>query len=82
LSSFLYYVINTYTVTSASDEKSRQYIKKVRRKNPGATVVVTGCYAEADAETLEKMEGVDYVITKTEEARRDTCESTKRSQNE
>ena len=54
LSSFLYYVINTCTVTSASDEKSRQYIKKVRRKNPGATVVVTGCYAEADAEIIKK----------------------------
>lgn len=62
------YVINTCTVTSVSDEKSRQYIKKVRRKNPRATVVVTGCYAEADAETIKKMEGVDYVITKAEEA--------------
>src|SRR5574337_45506 len=63
------YVINTCTVTSASDEKSRQYIKRVRRKNPGATVVVTGCYAEADADAIKKMEGVDYVITKIEEAR-------------
>jgi len=62
------YVINTCTVTSVSDEKSRQYIKKVRRKNPRATVVVTGCYAEADTETIKKMEGVDYVITKAEEA--------------
>ena len=63
------YVINTCTVTSVSDEKSRQYIKKVRRKNPHTTVVVTGRYAEADAETIKKMEGVDYVITKAEEAR-------------
>lgn len=62
------YVINTCTVTSVSDEKSRQHIKKVRRKNPCATVVVTGCYAEADAETIKKMEDVDYVITKAEEA--------------
>ena len=62
------YVINTCTVTSVSDEKSRQYIKKVRRKNPCATVVVTGCYAEADAKTIKKMEGVNYVITKAEEA--------------
>ncbi|MCF6156531.1 MAG: tRNA (N(6)-L-threonylcarbamoyladenosine(37)-C(2))-methylthiotransferase MtaB [Candidatus Brocadia sp.] len=62
------YVINTCTVTSASDEKSRQYIKKVRRKNPAATVVVTGCYAESDTETIKKLEGVDFVITKAEEA--------------
>lgn len=64
------YVINTCTVTSASDEKSRQHIKKVKRKNPRATVVVTGCYAEADAETIKSMEGVDYVITKDKEADR------------
>ena len=62
------YVINTCTVTSASDEKSRQYIKWVRRKNPSATVVVTGCYAEADSEAIKNIEGVDYVITKVEEA--------------
>ncbi len=62
------YVINTCTVTSASDEKSRQYIKKVRRKNPAATVVVTGCYAESDTEAIKKLEGVDFVITKAEEA--------------
>ncbi|MCC6324707.1 MAG: tRNA (N(6)-L-threonylcarbamoyladenosine(37)-C(2))-methylthiotransferase MtaB [Candidatus Brocadia sp.] len=62
------YVINTCTVTSTSDEKSRQCIKKVRKKNPRATVVVTGCYAEADAETINNMEGVDYVITKAQEA--------------
>lgn len=62
------YVINTCTVTSVSDEKSRRYIKKVRLKNPRATVVVTGCYAEADADTIKKMEGVDFVITKSEEA--------------
>ncbi len=63
------YVINTCTFTSASDEKSRQHIKRVKRKNPSATVVVTGCYAEADAETIKKIEGVDYVVTKSEEAR-------------
>ncbi len=62
------YVINTCTVTSVSDEKSRRYIKKIRRKNPRATVVVTGCYAEADTEAIKNMEGVDYVITKAQEA--------------
>ncbi len=62
------YVINTCTVTSASDEKSRQYIRKAKRKNPGSLVVVTGCYAEADSAAIKKMDGVDYVITKSEEA--------------
>ena len=39
-------VINTCTVTSTSDDKSRQQIRKVIRNNPDATVIVTGCYAE------------------------------------
>ncbi|HHT9104337.1 MAG TPA: tRNA (N(6)-L-threonylcarbamoyladenosine(37)-C(2))-methylthiotransferase MtaB [Candidatus Wujingus californicus] len=64
-----FYIINTCTITSVSDERSRQYIRKVRRKNPSSTVVVTGCYAEADTETLKKIVGVDFVITKAEEPR-------------
>lgn len=63
------YIINTCTVTSLSDEKSRQHIRKIKRKTPGAVVVVTGCYAEADPKTIKTMEGVDYVITKAEEGR-------------
>ena len=62
-----FYIINTCTITSVSDEKARQYIRKVRRNNPSSTVVVTGCYAEADTETLKKIVGVDFVITKAEE---------------
>ena len=58
------YVINTCTVTSSSDEKSRQHIKRVKRKNPRAIVVVTGCYAEADARTIKNIDVVDYLITK------------------
>ena len=82
LSSFLYYVINTCTVTSASDEKSRQYIKKVRRKIPEQQLLWPGVMQKRMQKPLKKTEGVDYVIAKTEEARRDTCGSTKRSQNE
>ncbi|MDR4507341.1 MAG: tRNA (N(6)-L-threonylcarbamoyladenosine(37)-C(2))-methylthiotransferase MtaB [Candidatus Brocadiaceae bacterium] len=63
------YVINTCTVTSAGDEKSRQYIKKFKRKSPNATVVVTGCYAEAEAEVIKSIEGVNYVITREDESR-------------
>ncbi|OHB92807.1 MAG: tRNA (N(6)-L-threonylcarbamoyladenosine(37)-C(2))-methylthiotransferase MtaB, partial [Planctomycetes bacterium RIFCSPHIGHO2_12_42_15] len=62
-----FYIINTCTITSVSDEKSRQYIRKVRRKNPDATVVVTGCYADANGDMIKKIEGVDYVITKKDE---------------
>ena len=46
------YVVNTCTVTETSDRKSRQYIRKLRRGNPGAIIAVTGCYADAYKEEL------------------------------
>jgi len=61
------YVINTCTVTSSSDEKSRQQIKRVIRKNPDARVVVTGCSAEVNAEKIRKIDGVDGVFEKGQE---------------
>ncbi|MBM4055070.1 MAG: tRNA (N(6)-L-threonylcarbamoyladenosine(37)-C(2))-methylthiotransferase MtaB [Planctomycetes bacterium] len=62
------YVINTCTVTSASDEKSRNYIKQLKKMSPRSSIVVTGCYAESDAETIKKIDGVSHVITKADEA--------------
>lgn len=62
------YVINTCTVTSASDEKSRQYIRKAVRSNPDAKVVVTGCYVDADKKAVERIEGVDYVFENADKA--------------
>ncbi|MCF6150051.1 MAG: tRNA (N(6)-L-threonylcarbamoyladenosine(37)-C(2))-methylthiotransferase MtaB [Candidatus Kuenenia sp.] len=62
------YVINTCTVTSASDEKSRSYIKHLKKRSPHSTIVVTGCYAESDADAIKKIDGVSHVITKAEES--------------
>ncbi len=62
------YVINTCTVTSASDEKSRNYIKRLKKKSPKSSIVVTGCYAESDAEAIKKIDGVSHVITKADES--------------
>ncbi|MFN3467518.1 MAG: tRNA (N(6)-L-threonylcarbamoyladenosine(37)-C(2))-methylthiotransferase MtaB, partial [Candidatus Brocadiales bacterium] len=56
------YVVNTCAVTSTSERKSRQEINKVIRKNPAAEVVVTGCYAKADAEALLRIKGVKRVV--------------------
>ncbi|MFQ5956971.1 MAG: tRNA (N(6)-L-threonylcarbamoyladenosine(37)-C(2))-methylthiotransferase MtaB [Candidatus Brocadiales bacterium] len=56
------YVVNTCAVTSNSEVKSRQEIRKVVRLKPEAEVVVTGCYANADSGTLEKIAGVDRVV--------------------
>jgi len=61
-------IINTCTVTSTSDDKSRQQIRKVVRKNPDATVIVTGCYAESDAEAIKQINGVGYVFEKGKES--------------
>lgn len=56
------YVINTCSVTHLGERKSRQLIRRATRSNPGATVVVTGCYAQASPEQIEKIEGVDLIV--------------------
>jgi threonylcarbamoyladenosine tRNA methylthiotransferase MtaB len=49
-------VINTCTVTSRADQKARRIIRKALRDNPESCLVVTGCYAQLDAEILEALE--------------------------
>jgi len=56
------YVINTCTVTNVGDRKSRQFIRKMKNKNPKAVVVVVGCYAQVAPEEVENLDGVDIVI--------------------
>ena len=56
-------VINTCTVTSEADLKSRKLIRQAARKNPGARVMVMGCYATRVEETVRGIEGVTDVIT-------------------
>lgn len=60
------YVINTCTVTSLSDSKSRQIIRKSKRENPDSIMVVMGCYPQVSAKEVEDIEGVDIVIGTTE----------------
>ncbi len=52
-------VVNTCSVTSDSDKKARQLIRKLAREHPQAKLVVTGCYAELKGEQLIQIEGVD-----------------------
>jgi threonylcarbamoyladenosine tRNA methylthiotransferase MtaB len=56
------YVINTCTVTRKTDYQSRQLIRRVRKINPAATVIVTGCYAQVSPDELSGIEGVDYIL--------------------
>ena len=55
-------VINTCTVTQESTASSRRLIRKTAETHPGATVVVTGCYAVADPEAVRAIPGVDLVV--------------------
>ena len=55
------YVINTCTVTAMSDKKSRNAIRRVRRRNPEAVIGVCGCYAQTAPEELREMD-VDVLI--------------------
>ena len=55
-------LINTCSVTEVADSKCRQAIRKMVKQNPGAFVVVTGCYAQLEAETVAKIEGVNLVL--------------------
>ncbi len=54
-------ILNTCTVTAIASKKSRQFIRQLRRRNPGATVVATGCLAELEPDSLEAL-GVDLVV--------------------
>ena len=56
------YVINTCSVTAEADRKSRQAIRKLRRKNPDALVIAAGCVAQREPAALSAIPGVDYII--------------------
>nr|WP_276718522.1 tRNA (N(6)-L-threonylcarbamoyladenosine(37)-C(2))-methylthiotransferase MtaB [Kyrpidia tusciae] len=56
------YVINTCSVTNVGDRKSRQVIRRAIRRNPEATIVVTGCYAQVAPGEVAAIPGVDLVM--------------------
>ena len=55
-------IVNTCSVTEVADHKCRQAIHKLVRENPGAIVVVTGCYAQLKASEVAAIEGVSLVL--------------------
>ena len=61
-------LINTCSVTEVADHKCRQAIHRMVRENPHSFVVVTGCYAQLEAETVSKIDGVDLVLGSNEKA--------------
>ncbi|MEM9898038.1 MAG: tRNA (N(6)-L-threonylcarbamoyladenosine(37)-C(2))-methylthiotransferase MtaB [Pseudomonadota bacterium] len=57
-----FFVVNTCGVTNEAVRQSRQNIRRVRRENPGAKIIATGCAAQIDPEMFASMEEVDAVV--------------------
>jgi threonylcarbamoyladenosine tRNA methylthiotransferase MtaB len=55
-------ILNTCTVTNAADQDARAAVRRVRRQNPEARIVVTGCYAQRAPEEIAALPGVDLVV--------------------
>jgi threonylcarbamoyladenosine tRNA methylthiotransferase MtaB len=55
-------VLNTCTVTAGADQDARAAIRRVRRQNPDARIVVTGCYAQRAPDEIGALPGVDLVV--------------------
>ena len=56
------YVINTCSVTENADKECRQLVRRIQRKAPEATVVITGCYAQLKPKEIASIDGVDLVL--------------------
>src|SRR5204862_2548204 len=55
-------VVNTCTVTARAEVSDRQAIRRARRANPDARVIVTGCWAQTSADAVAREPGVDLVV--------------------
>src|SRR5204862_318936 len=62
-------VVNTCTVTARAEVSDRQAIRRARRANPDARVVVTGCWAQTSAAEVARQPGVDLVVGNADKAR-------------
>ena len=56
------YLINTCTVTDRADWEARQLVRRAKRRNPAAKVLVTGCYAQVNPQDIGQVPGVDFVV--------------------
>jgi threonylcarbamoyladenosine tRNA methylthiotransferase MtaB len=55
-------IVNTCTVTQKASMQSRQMIRQLQRRHPGAVVIVTGCYAQIAPEEIESIDGVHAIV--------------------
>ncbi len=59
------YVVNSCTVTSIADKKTRNILRRAKRLNPDSTLIVTGCYAQTNSKELLEIEEIDFVVGNT-----------------
>ncbi|MEM9974200.1 MAG: tRNA (N(6)-L-threonylcarbamoyladenosine(37)-C(2))-methylthiotransferase MtaB [Pseudomonadota bacterium] len=65
-------IVNTCAVTAEAVRKARQDIRRLRRENPNARLIVTGCAAQTEPERFASMDEVDHVIGNTEKMQAST----------
>ncbi len=56
------YVINTCSVTENADKECRSLVRRIKRKSPTAEVIITGCYAQLQPQSIASIEGVSMVL--------------------
>ncbi len=72
-------VVNTCAVTAEAVRKSKQEIRKLRRDNPKAQMIVTGCAAQIEPKTFSEMTEVDLVVGNTEKMKANTWKNISKS---
>ena len=65
-------IVNTCAVTSTAEAQARKAIRKARRKNPNAKIIVTGCSAQVNPDMYSQMDEVDRVIGNDEKLKAQT----------
>src|SRR3712207_9206593 len=53
------YIVNSCTVTSIADRKTRNILRRAKKQNPSGKLIVTGCYAETNRKDLLEMEEIE-----------------------
>ncbi|MEG0389836.1 MAG: tRNA (N(6)-L-threonylcarbamoyladenosine(37)-C(2))-methylthiotransferase MtaB [Cetobacterium sp.] len=56
------YIVNSCTVTSIADKKTRNVLRRAKKLNPDSIVIVTGCYAQTNSKELLEIEEIDFVV--------------------
>ncbi len=65
-------IINSCAVTNEAVRQARQTVRRLKRENPDAKIIVTGCAAQIDPQMFDKMDEVDFVIGNDEKMKSET----------